>query len=211
MTDSIEVVHLSKVYKGKRVLSDVNLSLKRGQGYGFVGPNGCGKSVLFKVICGFVRPTNGKVVIDGKQVGEDIDVIRDAGVVIETPEFIHDLSGFDNLLMLAQIKKEIGTSKIMEVLERMGLASDKDKKVRTYSLGMKQRLRIAQAIMENPPMLILDEPMNSLDKHAVSHVREILKDHVQGGGTLLLTSHHSADIEALCDTVYEMEDGRVLE
>ncbi len=210
MNGIVEVVHVNKTYKGRRVLSDVSLSLERGKGYGFVGPNGCGKSVLFKVICGFVRPTEGKVIVDGKRLGADIDVIRDAGVIIETPEFINDLSGFENLLMLAQIKKEIGKPEIMEVLERIGLVADRDKKVRTYSLGMKQRLRIAQALMENPPLLILDEPMNSLDKQAVSHVREILKQHVRRGGTLLLTSHHSADIEELCDTVYEMEEGRIL-
>lgn len=209
MTKMMEVIHISKIYKGKTVLNDVNLSLERGKAYGFVGPNGCGKSVLFKVICGFVRPTDGKVIVDGKQMGEDIDVIRDAGVIIETPEFINDLSGFDNLLALAQIRKEIGKPEIMEVLERMGLSADSAKKVRTYSLGMKQRLRMAQALMEKPTILILDEPMNSLDKKTVETVRGILKEHVRGGGSLLLTSHHHTDIEELCDVVYEMEDGHV--
>jgi ABC-2 type transport system ATP-binding protein len=207
----IELSKVSKVYKDKQVLNDVNLSLEKGKGYGFVGINGSGKSVLFKVICGFVRPTHGTIFVNGNQIGEDIDIIRDAGVIIESPNFMNDLSGFNNLLVLAEIKKQIGKQQILEVLERVRLKEAKDKKVKTYSLGMKQRLRIAQAIMEKPSILILDEPMNSLDANAVSEFREIFKEHIQHGGTLLMTSHHPTDIEFLCDKVFEVQEGRIID
>ncbi len=207
----IELNNVSKVYKKKPVLCDVNLSLERGKGYGFVGTNGSGKSMLFKVLCGFVRPTHGTINVDGYQIGEDVDIIRDAGVIIESPNFMNDLSGLDNLLLLAEIRKQIGKQQVAEVLERVGLKEAKSKKVKTYSLGMKQRLRIAQAIMEKPSILILDEPMNSLDTNAVAEFRGIFKEHIQNGGTLLMTSHHSADIEFLCDKVFEVQEGRIID
>ncbi len=210
MDSLIQIIDINKSYKDKSVLCDINLQLKKGKGYGFIGHNGCGKSLLFKVICGFVRPTSGKVIIDNMQIGEDVDLIKDAGVIIETPEFIHDISGLKNLQMLAQIKNVVTKEEILQVLEQLGLLNVKDKKYNTYSLGMKQRLRIAQAIMEKPSILILDEPMNSLDKNTVLIVRSILKDHKNNGGTLLLTSHNSEDIEELCDVIFEMENGKIV-
>ena len=165
-----------------------------------------GKSVFFKTICGFSRLTEGEVICNGKVIGRDMDFIQDAGVVIETPEFINDYSGFKNLKLLAQVQNKIGDKEILETLEMVGLSNDKDKKVRKYSLGMKQKLRLAQAFMEKPKILILDEPMNGLDKKSVLVVRSILNRFVNNGGTLLMTSHNAEDIQTCCEYIYEFDN-----
>ena len=164
MNTIIEIRNATKRFKDKTVFENISLNFEKGKSYGFIGYNGCGKSVFFKTICGFSRLTEGEVICNGKVIGRDMDFIQDAGVVIETPEFINDYSGFKNLKLLAQVQNKIGDKEILETLEMVGLSNDKDKKVRKYSLGMKQKLRLAQAFMEKPKILILDEPMNGLDK-----------------------------------------------
>lgn len=156
-----------------------------------------------KCICGFSKLTQGEVKINGKKIGKDIDFIENAGVIIESPEFINDLSGYKNLKIIAEIQKKIDEDRILRIMSLVGLKNEENKKVRKYSLGMKQKLRIAQAIMEYPEILILDEPTNGLDKQSVENIRKILKSFLSKGGTILLASHNKGDIETLCNTVYE--------
>lgn len=206
MNTIIEIRNATKRFKDKTVFENISLNFEKGKSYGFIGYNGCGKSVFFKTICGFSRLTEGEVICNGKVIGGDMDFIQDAGVVIETPEFINDYSGFKNLKLLAQVQNKIGDKEILETLEMVGLSNDKDKKVRKYSLGMKQKLRLAQAFMEKPKILILDEPMNGLDKKSVLVVRSILNRFVNNGGTLLMTSHNAEDIQTCCEYIYEFDN-----
>ena len=206
MNTIIEIRNATKRFKDKTVFENISLNFEKGKSYGFIGYNGCGKSVFFKTICGFSRLTEGEVICNGKVIGRDMDFIQDAGVVIETPEFINDYSGFKNLKLLAQVQNKIGDKEILETLEMVGLSNDKDKKVRKYSLGMKQKLRLAQAFMEKPKILILDEPMNGLDKKSVLVVRSILNRFVNNGGTLLMTSHNAEDIQTCCAYIYEFDN-----
>ncbi|HIR88350.1 MAG TPA: ATP-binding cassette domain-containing protein [Candidatus Fimimorpha faecalis] len=206
MNTIIEIRNATKRFKDKTVFENISLNFEKGKSYGFIGYNGCGKSVFFKTICGFSRLTEGEVICNGKVIGKDMDFIQDAGVVIETPEFINDYSGFKNLKLLAQVQNKIGDKEILETLEMVGLSNDKDKKVRKYSLGMKQKLRLAQAFMEKPKILILDEPMNGLDKKSVLVVRSILNRFVNNGGTLLMTSHNAEDIQTCCEYIYEFDN-----
>ena len=206
MNTIIEIRNATKRFKDKTVFENISLNFEKGKSYGFIGYNGCGKSVFFKTICGFSRLTEGEVICNGNVIGKDMDFIQDAGVVIETPEFINDYSGFKNLKLLAQVQNKIGDKEILETLEMVGLSNDKDKKVRKYSLGMKQKLRLAQAFMEKPKILILDEPMNGLDKKSVLVVRSILNRFVNNGGTLLMTSHNAEDIQTCCEYIYEFDN-----
>ena len=206
MNTIIEIRNATKRFKDKTVFENISLNFEKGKSYGFIGYNGCGKSVFFKTICGFSRLTEGEVICNGKVTGRDMNFIQDAGVVIETPEFINDYSGFKNLKLLAQVQNKIGDKEILETLEMVGLSNDKDKKVRKYSLGMKQKLRLAQAFMEKPKILILDEPMNGLDKKSVLVVRSILNRFVNNGGTLLMTSHNAEDIQTCCEYIYEFDN-----
>ena len=206
----IEIKHAAKRFKDKSVFENVNLDIEQGKAYGFIGHNGCGKSVLFKCICGFSLLSEGTITVGGEVIGKDSDFIKDAGVVIEHPEFINDLSGFKNLRIIADIQKKIGDEDICSIMDKFDLLDDKDKKVGKYSLGMKQKLRLAQALMESPSILILDEPTGGLDKSSVENLRRILKEFVNNGGTMLLTSHHQQDIEELCDEVYEFDSGQLM-
>lgn len=202
----IVVEHISKAFGKEQVLKDVNLTIPPGQICGIVGNNGSGKTVLMKCICGFLHPDSGRIFVNEKQVGWDCDFPDSLGVIIETPGFIPNLSGYQNLKILAALKVRIGKSEIMETLDRVGLSHAMKKPVAKYSLGMRQRLGIAQAIMENPNVLILDEPFNGLDKAGVAQMRELLKELKTQGKAVLLASHNAQDIEELCDAVHEMED-----
>lgn len=206
MNTIIKIENATKRFKDKVVFENLNLTIEKGKSYGFIGYNGCGKSILFKTICGFSRLNEGRIIYKDKQIGKDIDFIFDAGVLIETPNFIGSLSGFKNLKMIAEIKKQISDEEIFETMQLFDLYDDRNKKVRAYSLGMKQKLRLAQAFMEQPELLILDEPTNGLDKKSVKNLHTILNQFVQDGGTLLLTSHNQEDIYACCNTLYEFED-----
>lgn len=204
--NGIYVEHVSKAFGKEKVLKDVNLKIPPGMIYGVVGNNGSGKTVLMKCICGFMRPDKGIIYVNGKQVGKDCDFPDSLGIIIETPGFLPTLSGYHNLKILASLKGRIGKNEIRETLNRVGLSPTMKKPVSKYSLGMRQRLGIAQAIMEDPSVLILDEPFNGLDKAGVAHMRELLKGLKAQGKAIMLASHNAQDIEQLCDDVHEMED-----
>ncbi len=203
--------NISKTFKDKTVLQNTSLTIEDGIIVGFVGRNGSGKTVLFKLICGLLRPTTGTVTVQGKQLGKDCDFAPDVGVLIETPSFISYESGFRNLRDLAAIRKKITPEEVRAAIRSVGL-DDTDKKwVGKYSLGMRQRLGIAQAIMEHPSLLILDEPMNGLDRSGVEEMRKLFSSLRDDGTTILLASHAAEDIDLLCDTVYEVSEGIVAE
>ena len=189
------------------ILSDVDLTMEEGRIYGLVGNNGSGKTMLIKCICGFVLPTKGTVLSNGKKIGKDMDYLQDAGVIIENPGFISYYSGLKNLKLLAGLTGKKDTAHLRSVMELCGLDPGLRLPVRKYSLGMRQRLGIAQAIMEDPSLLILDEPLNGLDKHGVKEMRALIKGLQAAGKTILLASHNQGDIDALCDTVCEMDAG----
>ena len=207
MTNAIELVDLCKTFGQDEVLKHVTRNFEAGKIHGVVGNNGSGKTVMFKCICGFLQPTAGKVFVQGKQIGKDADFPEDLGLIIETPGFLPQLSGLRNLEILASLKRKIGLKEVAAVIRRVGLDPLSTKPVGKYSLGMRQRLGIAQAIMEDPSLLILDEPMNGLDKNGVAEMRELFKSLATDGRTILLASHNIQDIDALCDTVCEMDAG----
>ena len=203
----IEVRGLSLTIGKTAILNDVTVSLEAGKIHGLIGRNGSGKTMLMKCICGFIRPTRGVVVVDGKRVGKDVDFPKNMGIIIETPGFIPYYSGYENLKLLAGLRNKIGKEEIIQAMERTGLDPKLKRHVKKYSLGMRQRLGLAQAIMEDPDILILDEPMNGLDKDGVEDMRRYLIDLREQGKTILIASHSSEDISVLCDSVYEMEKG----
>lgn len=206
----IEVKNISKAYKKENVLDDVSFCVNAGEIFGIVGRNGSGKSVLMKIICGLAAPTSGDIVIDEKIIGKDIDFPENLGAIIEQPAFMQFASGFKNLKFLADINKKIDKAEIRSTMEMVGLNPDSKKWVMNYSLGMKQRLSIAQAIMENPELIILDEPMNGLDKEMVNWLRGYLKEESDKGHTIIISSHIQEDIDILCDHVIELDRGCIV-
>ncbi|MCI8485394.1 MAG: ABC transporter ATP-binding protein [Lachnospiraceae bacterium] len=211
MKPYIEIEHVTKKFGEDVILHDINVSMEQGKVYGISGNNGSGKTVLMKCICGFLPVTQGTIRVGGKIIGREIDFPESIGVIIETPGFLTNLSGMRNLEMLAGLQNKISKEEIRLAIKRAGLDPDLKKSVSKYSLGMRQRLGIAQAIMEDPKFLILDEPFNGLDKHGVSDIRELLLELKERGKTILLASHNSEDIRILCDKVYEMDGGRIEE
>ena len=203
----ISVKNLSKDFGQERVLHSVTRDFEKGRIHGIVGNNGSGKTVLMKCICGFLIPTEGEVIVNGKRVGKDVDFPPGLGLIIETPGFLPNMTGVKNLEILASLNKKIGLREIAAAIRRVGLDPLMKKPVGKYSLGMRQRLGIAQAIMENPSLLILDEPLNGLDKHGVREMRQLIKGLKEQGKTILLASHNQGDIDELCDTVCEMDAG----
>lgn len=207
LADNVVVVeHLYKSFGKEKVLEDINLTIGKGKIFGIVGNNGSGKTVLMKCICGFLRADKGRVTVCGKVIGRDCDFPEKLGMIIETPGFLPNVSGYKNLKILVGLRADIGKKEILESLERVGLNPKMRKHVSKYSLGMRQRLGIAQAIMENPDVLVLDEPFNGLDKTGAEHMRGLLKELKAQGKSILLASHNAQDIEQLCDDVHEMED-----
>ena len=206
----IEVKNVSVTIGKNRILQDISVTFEKGKIHGLIGRNGSGKTVLMKCICEFMKPTSGAVFVEGKQIGKDVDFVPDAGVIIETPGFVPFYSGIRNLQILAALNHKIGNEEIREAMRTVGLDPGLKRHVKKYSLGMRQRLGIAQAIMENPKLLILDEPFNGLDKEGVEQMRNYFLKLKEQGVTILLTSHTSEDIRLLCDTVMEMEKGRKL-
>ncbi|MPL95460.1 putative ABC transporter ATP-binding protein YxlF [bioreactor metagenome] len=207
----IKIVNYTKVFKGTTVLKDINLNIIRGKCYGIVGRNGSGKTLIFKSICGFIRPTSGYIMVNGLKIGFDVDFPDNVGALIEQPGFLPNYSAFDNLKFLANIKNKIGNKEIEKVLKFVELYPIDNKLVKKYSLGMKQRLGIAQAIMEDPEILILDEPFNGLDKEGVKNLKEKLIELKEQGKTILMTSHIYQDIEELSDYIYEVDNGSLVE
>ena len=204
---AIRVEGVYKRFGTDTVLNNVSRSFERGRIHGIVGNNGSGKTVLMKCICGFLIPTEGEVIVNGKRVGKDVDFPPGLGLIIETPGFLPNMTGVKNLEILASLNKKIGLREIAAAIRRVGLDPLMKKPVGKYSLGMRQRLGIAQAIMEDPTLLILDEPLNGLDKHGVREMRQLIKGLKEQGKTILLASHNQGDIDELCDTVCEMDAG----
>lgn len=200
----VEVSQVCKSFGKQKVLNNVSFSIAPGSIYGVVGNNGSGKTVLMKCICGFMKCDSGIIFVNGAQVGKEVDFPDRMGVIIETPGFIRNLSGYKNLKILAALKGRIGKATIRETMRKVGLDADLRKPVAKYSLGMRQRLGIAQAIMENPGVLILDEPLNGLDRYGVVEIRALLKELKAEGKSILLASHNAQDIEELCDHVYHL-------
>ena len=183
------------------------VTFEKGKIHGLIGRNGSGKTMLMKCICGFVKPSQGEIFVAGERIGKDCDFPKNTGIIIETPGFIPYYSGYKNLKLLAGLNNKIGKQEVREAMEKVGLDPDLKRHVKKYSLGMRQRLGLAQAIMEGPELLILDEPMNGLDKEGVEDMRKYLLDFKTQGKTILIASHSSEDIEVLCDTVHEMDKG----
>lgn len=211
MENIIQVDYLSKSFGKATVLNNINVSFSKGQIHGIVGRNGSGKTLLMKCICGFLKPTEGTVTVSGKVVGKDVEIPEDIGVIIETPGFVTNYSGYKNLKLLASVRGRISREDIEKAMELVNLDPKSRKHVGKYSLGMRQRLGIAQAIMENPKILILDEPMNGLDNDGVKHIRNVLLEMKKQGTTILLASHNRENISVLCDKVYEMDKGIIKE
>ena len=207
MENIIEVCGVNKYFGEEHVLKDVSHTFEKGKIHGIVGNNGSGKTVLMKCICGFLKPDSGVIYVNHKQVGKETDFPEDIGIIIETPGFLPHLSGTQNLKILASLQKKANALTIRTVLEQVGLDPDLKKPVGKYSLGMRQRLGFAQALMEDPSLLILDEPLNGLDKHGVVHIRNVIKGLRAEGKTVILASHNQVDIDELCDTVCEMDAG----
>lgn len=209
MEAMIEVLDVNKSFGEEHVLKNVTHIFEKGKIHGIVGNNGSGKTVLMKCICGFLRPDTGEIFVNHKQVGRETDFPEDIGIIIETPGFLPHLSGFQNLKILASLQKKANNRTICTVMEQVGLDPDMRKPVGQYSLGMRQRLGFAQALMEDPSLLILDEPLNGLDKHGAQHIRNVIKGLREEGKTVILASHNQIDINELCDTVCEMDAGNL--
>lgn len=205
----VKLDSVSKFFKKDSVLTDVSVEFEQGKIYGIVGKNGAGKTVLFKVIAGFLRPTSGHVYVKDKEIGVNSDFAEDIGLIIETPGFLSQYSAYKNLEYLASIRNKITEKEIREAIRLVGLDDKSKKKVGKFSLGMRQRLGIAQAIMENPELIILDEPMNGLDKNGIAIVKDLLRKLKEEGKTIIMASHYAEDME-ICDEVFEMEDGKLI-
>jgi ABC-2 type transport system ATP-binding protein len=207
MNHAISVQNVSKDFGHERVVKNVSRNFDAGLIHGIIGNNGSGKTVLMKCICGFLLPTEGKITVNGLLIGKDADFPADLGLIIETPGFLPHLSGIKNLEILVSLRKRISLAEVVTAICRVGLDPMMKKPVGKYSLGMRQRLGIAQAIMEDPSLLVLDEPLNGLDKNGVREMRQLIKELKEAGKTILLASHNQGDIDELCDTVCEMDAG----
>lgn len=206
----IELNHISKRFGSKTILQDVTLHVEQGKTVGLVGANGSGKSVLFKILCGFLKPDSGTVSVRGQELGKGRDFPENMGIFINSPGFIGIYSGLKNLQYLADIQGKTGTQEIREAMTKVGLDPDNKTKVDDYSLGMKQKLGIAQAIMENQDIIVLDEPFNALDFKTYGDIKDIIRMLKVEGKTIFLISHNFKDIELLCDEIYTIEECRLL-
>lgn len=207
----VAVENIEKTIKGNKVLNSVSCIMENGKIYGIYGRNGSGKTMLMRCILGLIHTDSGKVVIDGKEIGKEIDFPDSVGAIIETPGFFPYATGLENLKLLAEIRGLVSEQQIRETIRRVGL-DDKDKRtVSKYSLGMKQRLAIAQAVMESPQLLVLDEPTNALDEEGVQLFHNLIEEEVKRGALIILASHNKEDIDFLSDVKIRMSDGKIEE
>ena len=211
MQYAVEIRNVTKKFSETVALNHINVQFEKGKIHGVIGRNGSGKTVLFKCICGLFPVTEGEIVVLGRKIGNGGRTPESLGALIETPGFLPNCTGFRNLQYLMELSEKANKKRIKEVIALVGLDPDSKKHVGKYSLGMRQRLGLAQAIMEDPEFLILDEPFNGLDKHGVADIRSLLLDLKKQGKTIILASHNSEDIRILCDKVYEMDGGRMRE
>lgn len=198
----IRLKNIGKKIKHNIILKDINMELESGHIYGFVGTNGSGKTMLMRILTGLISFTEGEFYVDERSVQFGNEIYYDMGVIIEKPEFFNELTGLENLEMLAKLKNIISREEMIDSLNKVGLDPYNPKKVKEYSLGMKQRLGIAQAIMENPDILILDEVTNGLDEEGIAMVYEILSQEKEKGKLIIISSHYKQDIESLCDRIF---------
>ncbi|MDQ0884718.1 ABC transporter ATP-binding protein [Peribacillus sp. V2I11] len=207
----IEIKNVTKDINGKKILDNINVILSKGQIHGFLGRNGSGKTMLFRAICGLIRPSSGEIIIGGSILHKEISFSKSIGVIIETPGFWNNLTGYENLKLLSEIKKKVSKEDIENILIKVGLDPSDLRTYKKYSLGMKQRLGIAQALMESPEIIILDEPTNALDQEGVELIRNLLLTEKERGATILIASHNKEDIDLLSDKKYKMENGKLTE
>lgn len=205
----IEIKNVQKKFNKNIVLENVNATFESGKIYGFIGRNGSGKTVLLKMICGFFTPTEGEILIDGINVIKEKSFPKETRALIEKPKFIPDLSGFENLKLLARIQNKIGEKEILETLEKVNLLKEKDKKYAEYSLGMKQKLGIAQVLMEDPKIILLDEPFNGIESETTEKLRDLLLEEKKRGKLIILATHIKDDLTTIIDELYEFDGGIV--
>ncbi len=205
----IEIKNYTKKIKDVVILSDISLVLESGVSYGLKGKNGSGKTMLMRAICGLIRPTSGEVIIDGEVLGKDISFPRSVGVLIENPAFIPNYTGYKNLELLASIQQKIGKEQICKVMKAVGLDPEDKRKYRKYSLGMKQKLGIASAFMENPDIIILDEPINAIDEAGIEMVKELVYEAKERGAIIIIACHDKEELEFLSDEIIHITEGRI--
>lgn len=201
---------ITKQISGKIILDEVSLELSSGHVYGFVGPNGCGKTMLFRALSGLMSVNSGEIRLDNSVLHKDFSVLPSLGIVLENVGMYPELTGFQNLEYLAGFKGIIGADEIREVLFRVGLDPADKRTYKKYSLGMKQRLAVAQAVMERPAVIMLDEPTNALDQAGIGMIRKVILQEKERGAIILLASHSAEDIQMLADVVFEMEEGKIV-
>lgn len=206
---NIEVIHATKYIKKSLILKDVSINLESGTVYGLQGPNGGGKTMLMRLLCGLIRATEGQVLIDGRELGKDMDFPDSLGLLIENPAFLPGYTGLQNLLLLAQLQDRVGETEIRQALLDVGLNPDDKRKYRKYSLGMKQRLGIAAAIMEQPELILLDEPTNALDDKGVAQICNLIRRERDRGALVVLACHDAEILENLSDEIFYIHDGIV--
>lgn len=205
----LEIKNLSKKFKDVYVLKDINLTFESGKIYGFTGRNGSGKSVLLKIICGFYTPTSGEVLLDNYNYILNNDFPKSTRCLIEKPNFLPDLTGYENLKLLASIENKIGDKEILDTIEKLNLKEEINKKYSKYSLGTKQKLGIAQVLMEDPELIVLDEPLNGIENDTAKEVRKILNEEKKKDKIIIVASHIKEDIDTLADVVYNIDNGIV--
>ena len=207
----IQIEHLTKRIKGVTVLDDITYSFQGGCIYGLSGKNGCGKTMLMRAVAGLIYPTSGSVIIEGEALGKDRSFPKSMGLLIENPVFLRDYTGFENLRLLANIQGGISDDMIREVLEQVGLLPDDRRKYYKYSLGMRQRLGIAAAILGEPDIILLDEPINAIDADGVEQIRDTIRNLVDEDRIILIACHDKEEMDYMADTVIHMSEGRIRE
>ena len=210
MKAAVKVKNLTKSFGKEKVLKGISHTFEAGKIHGIMGFNGSGKTVMFKCICGFLQPDRGSVYVYGKRIGKDVDFPENTGMIIESPGFLPYISGYENLKRLAQLNRKIGDTEIRDAIARVGLDPFSKKKVGQYSLGMRERLGIAQAIMEDPQILLLDEPLNGLDNEGVEEMRNVLLKQKEQGKLIIIASHSKEDIDILCDEIFRFDHGKII-
>lgn len=205
----LEIKNITKVIDGIKVLDSITLSMERGKIYGLRGRNGSGKTMIMKAVCGLIRVKEGEIWIDGELLGKKYDFPKSIGALIETPGFVENYSGYSNLKMLADMKGFIGKKEIEMIMERVGLDPKEKKKVKKYSLGMRQKLGIAAALMEHPELIVLDEPTNALDEESVQVLHCLLQEEKDRGALIMISSHDEEELKLLCDEIYIVNAGKV--
>ncbi len=207
---NIKIENFTKEIKGVRILEDITVEFESGKIYGLVGKNGSGKTMLLRAVSGLIRPTKGSVIVDGKYLHKDISFPQDMGIIIEKPDLLNYLTGFENLSLLAKINNKISKDEIENWMKKFSLDPKSKQVLKKYSLGMKQKIGIIQAIMEDQQLLVLDEPFNALDQDTVEMLRVLLKKYKDDGKLIIITSHHSEDIDILCDEIIFIEEGKLI-